>query len=104
MEILDGRFGEAHTAQHEAAVTLFLHLRDGNALAKKPATAELIDWVQCLATVFDPSHVSQTLTREAEKLKGPHPTVDWSQLCGLSCLVKLREDLELLGLPTAEAR
>ena len=103
MEILHGRFGEENKAQHEDAVTLFLHLRDNIALAKNPATAELIDWVQCLATVFDPGHVRQTLSREAGRLKQPHTTVDWSRLSGLTCLLKLREDLELLGLPTAES-
>jgi MoxR-like ATPase len=97
VQILNSRFGEKDQIQHEEAVSLFMHLRRNDALAKKPATAELVDWVQCLNTVFEPRYVRQSLVRETLKLDALANTIDWASLPGIACLVKLREDLELLG-------
>ncbi|HXO68235.1 MAG TPA: MoxR family ATPase [Bradyrhizobium sp.] len=100
VEILNGRFGIENELLHKQAVSLFSHLRRVDALVKKPATAELVDWVQCLATVFDRSYFALNLEREAASaVRGAN--VDWSVLPGLACLLKLREDLELLHLRPA---
>jgi MoxR-like ATPase len=102
VEILNARFGNIDQTQHEQAVGLFCHLRNNDALTKKPATAELVDWVQCLHRVFDPSYVKPNLEREAAKLDQAGATLDWRALPGLTCLLKLREDLETLGLRPTE--
>jgi MoxR-like ATPase len=101
VEILNARFGSQNQTQHEHAVSLFSHLRKNIALAKKPATAELVDWAQCLGTVFESSHVGLNLEREAAKIDQAGSTMDWRNLPGLACLIKLREDLELLGVGPA---
>jgi MoxR-like ATPase len=98
VEILNGRFGIEKELLHKQAVSLFLHLRSKDALIKKPATAELVDWVQCLGTVFEPSYFAQNLEREAAKTYQTGAKVNWSALPGLACLLKLREDLERLEL------
>jgi MoxR-like ATPase len=102
VQILNARFGDQDLPQNEDAVSLFMHLRRNDALTKKPATAELVDWVQCLTTVFDPQGVRESLAREAAKLKTSGVAVDWSGLPGLACLLKLREDLDLLGLRSGQ--
>jgi MoxR-like ATPase len=98
IDVLNGRFGTQQEEQHKQIVNLFLNLRSNHAVIKKPATAELVDWVQTLQTVFDSDFVSARLVDEATKLAQAGTSVDWPMLPGLSCIVKLREDLELLGL------
>jgi MoxR-like ATPase len=94
LQVLNARFGEPNATQHEQAVSLFTDLRS-LALVKKPATAELVDWVQALQNVFDPGFVAARLAGAATKPAGAD--VDWMSLPALSCLVKLKEDLDLLG-------
>ena len=93
IEVLNARFGEQNTPQHEQAVNLFMSLRS-LAVLKKPATAELLDWVQTLQTVFDSEYVSTRLASVTVSQAGTG--ANWLSLPGLSCLIKLRDDLELL--------
>jgi MoxR-like ATPase len=95
LEVLNARFGEQNAPRHEQAVKLFTSLRS-LAVIKKPATAELVDWVQTLQTVFDPEYVSARLANATASQARTNAAVDWLSLPGLSCLVKLKEDLELL--------
>jgi MoxR-like ATPase len=103
LQILNARFGVQQQARHEHIVNLFDNLRNNDALTKKPATAELVDWTQCLHAVFDDSGVDRTLAREAAKVQQRGVTIDWSALPGLACLLKLREDLDFLGLGKSQA-
>jgi MoxR-like ATPase len=102
IEILNGRF-EKQNIRHEHIVKLFDNLRQNVALAKKPATAELVDWTQCLHTVFDGALVDGALSREAGKVDRANSSIDWRTLPGLACLLKLREDLELFGIGSVQA-
>jgi MoxR-like ATPase len=94
LEVLNARFGDQNAAQHRQAVNIFMGLRS-LAVVKKPATAELVDWVQTLQTVFDPEYVSVRLASTTVSQSGTGG-VNWLSLPGLSCLIKLKEDLELL--------
>jgi MoxR-like ATPase len=98
IDILNARFGEANATLHDQATALFQQLRDENPLAKKPATAELVDWVQCLVAVFAPDIAAEAVKQEANKKFAAGGPVAWASLPGISCLIKLREDLELLGI------
>jgi MoxR-like ATPase len=94
LEVLNARFGEQNAPQHQQAVNLFMSLRS-LAVIKRPATAELVDWVQTLQTVFAPQYVSARLANATASQAGTGG-VNWLSLPGLSCLIKLKEDLELL--------
>lgn len=85
-----------YRTRHENAVKIFGKLRGEHGLSKRPATAELLDWVRCLGTVFEADSVDKAINTQAGRIKADEP-VDWSSLPGLTCLVKLREDLETLG-------
>jgi len=93
-EIVVSRFGEPPYI--DQALTIFTTLREVPNLAKKPATSELINWVEALAKVHSEADIStvEKLSAAANK----QDPVDWSALPGMGCLIKLREDRETLGL------
>jgi MoxR-like ATPase len=89
----------------EAAVKVFLALRNAPDLGKKPATSELLDWTEALLRYWEPSSVAQWLQAFARQVKGSEQQrddklvlaatgqVQWRNLPGLECLLKLRSDL-----------
>ena len=92
-DILAAHFPHTATPLTTSAVTLFLELRNAFRLTKKPATAELLDWVRALTTVFAPADAEHCLTQAtAQTQRGS--AVDWRLLPALGCLLKLREDVE----------
>ena len=83
-----------------AAITVFMHLRTQYKLAKKPATAELIDWVTALRKVFGTEAALPKLAQAAGAInpQSGEGLIDWKEVPGLNCLIKLREDLRTLSL------
>jgi MoxR-like ATPase len=73
----------------DRAVKTFEAVRDIRGLAKKPATSELIDWVQVLRGHHD-SIAAQALEDCVENRR-------WRELPALHCLIKMREDLETVS-------
>lgn len=87
--ILNGRFDGLSESRQSAAIETFMSLRARRGLLKAPSTSELLRWVQALHEVFEP--------REREEAFGFNPeSQSWSELPGLSCLIKLNEDRERL--------
>lgn len=83
-EIVEARLGEEvkHTSDFLSdALDLFLVLRSKGGLRKKPATAELLNWLFVLRGMF-----------EEEKVKNPLATHPEEVLRTLSSLVKTLED------------
>ncbi|WP_437723129.1 AAA family ATPase [Sorangium sp. So ce861] len=78
-------------------LALFSRVRSTHALSRKPGVAELMDWLTALTRVFHVEHVATQLRRCSDALRGPPRDVPWHDLPGLGCLVKLREDQELLS-------
>jgi MoxR-like ATPase len=91
--ILAAHFPYTTTPLRRSAVTLFLGLRQAFRITKQPATAELLDWVRALATVFAPAEAERCLLGQAGAR-----AVDWTLLPALGCLLKLREDVERVML------
>ena len=92
-DILAAHFPHTATPLTTSAVALFLELRNAFRLTKKPATAELLDWVRALTTVFAPADAERCLTQAtAQPQRGS--AVIWRLLPALGCLLKLREDVE----------
>ena len=96
-DILNAHFSDAPVLLKKNALSLFAELRkDALRLTKKPATAELLDWVSALVKVFEPAETERRLTEVlAQKDTDGIP---WQALPALGCLLKLREDLETLGV------
>ena len=92
----------------EQVVDVFLALRDVSNLAKKPATAELLDWTEALVRYWNLGSVAPWLDAFAGRVhehqrrlelredEGEGP-VRWCNLPGVECLLKLRDDLDLVG-------
>ena len=80
----------------DRALDLFLALREIDDLVKKPATSELLNWVDALEKVHDSK--DQDTVETLGVLASNKERVDWSALPGLCCLIKLREDRNNLGL------
>jgi MoxR-like ATPase len=97
-QILEAHFPDVGSAAREKALKVFLKLRRVPRLTKKPATAELLVWVQALTTVFDGGE--RSLDDFAAWVDDPasRPEPGWRRLPGLSSLLKLREDLETAGV------
>lgn len=77
-------------------VVVFRHVRETPGLLKKPATAELIDWVGALLTVFEREPMRHQINDLGAALASGRRDVMWRGLPGLACLVKLREDQDTL--------
>lgn len=85
----------------ETALRIFWKLRTKDALQKPPATAECIDWLGVLLTAVPEAERNRGLARIDKGLKRGSLGIDalpWKDLPGLCCLVKLREDLDRLGI------
>lgn len=86
------------TPHRARLVDLFLALRRQSGLTKPPATSELIHWALALHRVFDPVEVDDwTRLLHGDLDDSRLRSRSWLELPGLSCLVKLRQDLEVLG-------
>ncbi len=94
IEIVQAHFPETTSPLRASAVDVFQELRQGFRLTKAPATAELLDWVRALSTVFAPADTERCLTQAAIQAQGSRSAVDWRALPALGCLLKLREDVE----------
>ena len=84
----------------DQALEVFGVLRSVETLTKRPATSELINWVEALDRLFDPGDVTAALRRfkgeRTSLAEASWMELPWTGLPALSCLVKLREDLERL--------
>jgi MoxR-like ATPase len=101
-DILDERFGKPADETHRDAVAVFEALR-GQSLTKKPATAELIDWVAALRTVFAPDRAWEKVRASAAKIRAETP-INWMDIDGIPALVKLREDIAALQAMHSRSR
>ncbi len=100
-EILEDRFGATQMLGH--ALAIFMTLRQFPNLTKRPTTSELIAWVQALDQVFHEDAVRRAFAAfpESGSVAAASSGLPWAGLPGLGCLVKLREDLERLGVAPA---
>jgi MoxR-like ATPase len=80
-----------------ASIRVFRELRKVSGLAKRPATAELLDWVGALTRVIHPENALGIIPFAA-LLDQKARSLSWRELPALSCLVKLRDDLKVLGV------
>ncbi|MCG6869046.1 MAG: MoxR family ATPase [Gammaproteobacteria bacterium] len=96
--ILADRFPGAPALDH--AVDIFKTLRDVPNLTKRPTTSELINWVQTLNRVFREDAVDKAFAGfpTGDAVADRPAELSWAVLPGLGCLVKLREDLDRLGV------
>ncbi len=89
----------------EHAVKLFFALRGETQLTKRPATSELLDWVNALQKMYRQEDVETLLRALAGAVKGnlrdgfelDSEKARWRELPGIHCLLKTREDLARVG-------
>jgi hypothetical protein len=99
--ILRGRLSQPLAAiekQHPGFVPgalLVLRLLRERKLTKRPATAELLHWVQAL---LDQRGDPETRIDPIAQVAGLREPVELAKVPALWCLIKLREDLEKIGL------
>ncbi len=79
---------------------IFKTLRGVPNLTKRPTTSELINWVQTLNQVFREDVVNKAFDGfpSGDAVADRPAELNWAGLPGLGCLVKLREDLDRLGV------
>lgn len=100
LKIVQGRFPDRPVLLVTAAIDLVLTLRKNYSLTKKPTTSELLAWVEVLDKMYDPGKAQEALDTAARKIDHEKhvplagQTLDWSQIPGLACLLKLDEDLQ----------
>jgi MoxR-like ATPase len=97
-EILRDRV-EGPPALLDRRVAVLEALREVRTLTKKPGTSELIDWARAL-TVFDEDEVEGALDDFERDLASvtDRSKLKWRLLPALGSLLKLREDLERVGV------
>jgi MoxR-like ATPase len=96
--IVEDRFPEMPLL--DRAVAIFSALRQVPNLTKRPTTSEMIGWVQVLGQVFAEATVRDAFAAfpEAGSVGASPAGFPWGRLPGVGCLVKLREDLDRLGV------
>ena len=93
LEILEAHFPDVEEPLLRGSMQLLGELRhESLRLTKKPATAELINWIAAVRTVFDPADIGRRMAAAVKNIQAREP-VPWESLPALGCLVKLREDL-----------
>jgi MoxR-like ATPase len=95
-EILEDHFPEQPDDLLTASLNVFHALRRVSGLTKVPGTAELLDWMNALVRVIHPDDTQKVVDFAARSGAGGRQ-IRWLDLPALCCLIKLREDLELLG-------
>lgn len=93
LKILEARFPDQQPLFLQTTLTIFQHMRGVSNIIKKPATSELINWAEVLC-YEDSGKELQAIERSIQDKS----RVRWSDLPGLCCLIKLREDREALGI------
>ena len=90
-DILQAHFANTEPRLLERAITVFRALRKTPHLTKRPATSELINWVEALSVMYEPKS-SVRILESASNAASAGIDVDWRSVPALGCLVKLRED------------
>ncbi len=93
LKILEARFPNQQPLFLQRTLTIFQHMRGVSNITKKPATSELINWAEVLC--YEDSEKKLEVIERSIQDKS---RVSWSDLPGLCCLIKLREDREALGI------
>jgi MoxR-like ATPase len=94
-DIVADHFPKLSPSVRIQATTVFRELRAVSGLTKRPATAEMLDWLTALSDVLHPEDVARGLEQFSHTL--PENGRRWLNLPGLICLIKLREDLAMLN-------
>lgn len=104
-DIVGSRFQDAEGLFLDRVLDIFHALRAVPSLTKKPATSELINWTEALGALYDPAAVQRVLDRfaggalpEAKATQAGWADLEWGSLPAFGCLIKLREDLDRLGV------
>jgi len=81
----------------DRALAVYKHVRAAPGLSRKPGTAELLDWMMALTSVFHSDTVSARIRHFSDAIKNGARGLKWGELPGLGCLVKMREDQDRLS-------
>ena len=100
-DILRRRLGDGQEALRESQLLIYRALRsEGLGLTKRPSTAELLDWVHALYALPERAKAEATVSAFGAAI---HKTtlklsdsLEWADLPGLPCLIKLEEDMSRL--------
>ena len=93
-KILEAHFPDVKAPFLGSSISVLKELRrQSMRLTKRPATAELINWVGALRTVFERDAIEKLLKAADKNIKAEE-SVDWRSLPALGCLLKLREDFD----------
>ncbi len=113
-EIACKRFPEQEPRLMESLTRVFAALRKHGQevqFTKLPTTSEMLDWMGAATRLYNPDDVQDALDafedaleRGGGRLPSGKQEVTWAELPGVSCLLKLKEDLEEVGLRAASAR
>lgn len=98
--IAKARFPDKEARMMDDLASIFTAFRRQTRFLKPPTTAEMINWMTALLRLYDPDDVRFPVGAFAAAIAsgGGQLTADsglsWAELPGLSCLLKMKEDLE----------
>jgi MoxR-like ATPase len=97
------RFPDREPRLMDDLALIFLALRGHADFAKPPTTAEMLNWMTAMTRLYYEGDVQgwvEAFTRGVKEGNGKLPPgagLSWAGLPGLPCLLKLNEDLDLIG-------
>ena len=107
-EIVHARYPDREKPYLDTLVDIFQGSRKIPNAVKKPGTAELLAWIGALTRAFEPVMAQsdieafhRNLDRESGAIKSD--TLRWTDLPGVGCLFKLREDMDAAAAHRAPA-
>lgn len=101
-EIARARFPGGDPVLLDDFVAVFFALRGQKELVKRPTTAEMLNWITALTKLYDPRDVHFLIKPFAHALAEgggrlpPGVNLSWADLPGLSCLLKMNEDVDAI--------
>lgn len=98
IEIAQARFkepGDPGMDTLKDMATIFHTFREAHHFSKPPTTAEMLNWIDALARLYDAGEVKPTIARFGE-LARKEADIPWEELPGLSCLLKMAEDIKMV--------
>ncbi|WP_437307899.1 AAA family ATPase [Sorangium sp. So ce388] len=102
-EIARARFPGSEPRLLGDLVAIFFALRRHPELAKLPTTAEMLNWITAITTLYEREDVRFPIAAFAAAVTTnggglpPGGGLSWGELPGLSCLLKQHEDVELVS-------
>lgn len=95
-KIATARFPDQPPALMKNLAAVFHAFRQSHSFVKAPTTAEMLNWIDALARLYEPAPMQAQMQGFMDALNNKAKPA-WNSLPALGCLLKMEEDFEMAG-------